>query len=241
MSSTNAALVKQENGGDDSFICSEDSNHPAQLICSLCRGFYNLGWVTGTGGGISIRERDHDHDHIFIAPSGVQKERLIPENMFVMDFASQSYLWQPSNLKPSACTPLFMAAFTKRNAGACIHTHSRAAVLCTLINKGNTFSIANIEQIKAIPKPSTNGYMSYFDTLTIPIIENTAHEEDLKDSLEQAIDEYPETCAVLVRRHGVYVWGDTVWKAKTQAESLDYLFHLAVEMVQLGMDPAGPI
>jgi methylthioribulose-1-phosphate dehydratase len=40
---------------------------------------------------------------------------------------------------------------------------------------------------------------------------------------------------------GRYVWGDTVWKAKTQAESLDYLFELAVKMVQLGLDPAGPI
>ena len=38
-----------------------------------------------------------------------------------------------------------------------------------------------------------------------------------------------------------YVWGDTVWKAKTQAESLDYLFELGVKMVQLGLDPAGPI
>lgn len=38
-----------------------------------------------------------------------------------------------------------------------------------------------------------------------------------------------------------YVWGDTVWKAKTQCESLDYLFQLAVKMMQLGLDPAGPI
>ncbi|KAL0639703.1 Methylthioribulose-1-phosphate dehydratase [Maublancomyces gigas] len=193
--------------------------------------------VTGTGGGISIRHAAH----IYLAPSGVQKERLHPSNMFVMDFASQTYLRRPLNLKPSACTPLFMAAFTKRGAGACIHTHSQAAVLCTLISKGRTFSIANIEQIKAIPRPSTGGYMGYFDTLTIPIIENTAHEEDLRDSLEKAMNEHPDTCAVLVRRHGVYVWGDTVWKAKTQCESLDYLFQLAVEMHKLGLDPAGSI
>lgn len=28
-------------------------------------------------------------------------------------------------------------------------------------------------------------------------------EEDLRDSLEKAIEEFPDTCAVLVRRHGV--------------------------------------
>lgn len=63
--------------------------------------------------------------------------------------------------------------------------------------------------------------MGFYDTLTIPIIENTAHEEDLTESLEKAMDAYPDTCAVLVRRHGVYVWGDSVWKAKTQCERYD--------------------
>lgn len=29
--------------------------HPRNLIPELCRQFYNLGWVTGTGGGISIK------------------------------------------------------------------------------------------------------------------------------------------------------------------------------------------
>lgn len=32
-----------------------------------------------------------------------------------------------------------------------------------------------------------------------------------------------------------YVWGDDVAKAKTQCESLDYLFQLAVEMHKLGL------
>lgn len=46
---------------------------------------------------------------------------------------------------------------------------------------------------------------------------------------------------LLVTGHGYltsdysYVWGDTVAKAKTQCESLDYLFQLAVEMHKLGI------
>ena len=44
----------------------------AELVCELCRQFYTLGWVSGTGGGISIRA----DEGIVMAPSGVQKERI---------------------------------------------------------------------------------------------------------------------------------------------------------------------
>lgn len=49
----------------------------------------------------------------------------------------------------------------------------------------------------------------------IPIIENTCFEADLEKSMADAIRDYPQTSAVLVRRHGVYVWGDTWEQAKT--------------------------
>lgn len=55
----------------------------------------------------------------------------------------------------------------------------------------------------------------YDDTLVVPIIENTPEERDLKDRMARAMDEYPDSCAVLVRRHGVYVWGESWEKAKT--------------------------
>lgn len=145
-----------------------------------------------------------------------------------------------------------MAAYTKRGAGCCIHTHSQWAVLVTLICEAGQqgskdyFAIKEIEQIKGISRGGTGsseiaeggrkiGNLGYFDTMKIPIIENTAHEEDLKDTLERAIEAWPETCAVLVRRHGLYVWGKDVAQAKTQCESLDYLFQLAVEMHKIGL------
>ena len=33
--------------------------------------------------------------------------------------------------------------------------------------------------------------------------------------MAEVIAQYPETSAILVRRHGVYVWGDTWQQAKT--------------------------
>lgn len=159
----------------DSLVTSSHPGHPANLICELCRKFYTLGWVTGTGGGTSIKE----HDHIFIAPSGVQKELMTPDNIFVLSHSTRQYLRKPQILKPSACTPLFLAAFD-RGAGCCIHTHSQWAVLVTLLverekGKDACFEISNIEQIKGLPKGrGKEGMLGFFDTLRIPIIENTA-------------------------------------------------------------------
>ncbi|ANB11705.1 methylthioribulose 1-phosphate dehydratase MDE1 [Sugiyamaella lignohabitans] len=163
-----------------------------------------------------------------------------PEDMFVMDLKTKEYVRKPQSYKPSACTPLFLAAYTMRNAGACIHTHSQSAVMATLLYD-KEFRIANIEQIKGIPKVVEAGNLSFFDTLVIPIIENTAEEEDLTPDLSKALVEYPGATAVLVRRHGIYVWGPTVTKAKIINECIHYLLDLAIEMRKFNIDPAGTI
>ncbi|RVX73246.1 Methylthioribulose-1-phosphate dehydratase [Exophiala mesophila] len=201
-----------DTNNNDQLVQSQDPDHPANLIPRLCRQFYTLGWVTGTGGGTSIRK----DDYVYIAPSGVQKELIQPENMFVLSWptpkyppSARNYVRKPFELKPSA--------FEK------------------LHGKDAPFEISNIEQIKGIPKGPGKGMLGFHDTLRIPIIENTPFEEDLTEWLEKAMDQYPDTYAVLVRRHGIYVWGDTPAKAKTQCESLDYLFQLAVEMHKLGL------
>ncbi|KAL7419481.1 Methylthioribulose-1-phosphate dehydratase [Cryptotrichosporon argae] len=222
-------------------VRSDDPEHPANLIPQLCREFYQLGWVTGTGGGISVRSKDI----VYLAPSGVQKERILPEHMFVLPFAQSSvpkpgsqrdFLRLPSKkgLSESQCTPLFWNAFTLRSAGACIHTHSQHAVLLTLLlpRDAKSFRISHQEMIKGVRLGGTGKTLAYYNTLEVPIIENTAREEDLTDSMAKAMDEFPDAAAILVRRHGVYVWGSTWESAKTQAECLDYLFEMATKMLQ---------
>ncbi|HYS55241.1 MAG TPA: methylthioribulose 1-phosphate dehydratase [Thermoanaerobaculia bacterium] len=200
----------------------------AALICELARQFYDLGWVTGTGGGICIREGDR----VLIAPSGVQKERMTPDQMFTFSIDG-TLLDGPRDpaLRPSECTSLFMAAIRLRDAGAVIHSHSMQAMIASLLFE-REFVISEIEMIKGIEG------MSFHDRLVVPIIENTARECDLTASLEAAIKAYPHTKAVLVRRHGVYVWGRDWVSAKTHAECYDYLFRAAAEMRRLGVSDA---
>jgi len=202
----------------------------ASLICELARQFYDLGWVTGTGGGICIREGER----VIVAPSGVQKERMSPEQMFTLSIDG-TLVDRPADaaLRPSECSSLFLAAIRLRNAGAVIHSHSIHAMLASLLFD-REFVISEIEMIKGIEG------MSYHDHLVVPIIDNTARECDLTASLEEAIVAYPKTQAVLVRRHGVYIWGRDWVHAKTQAECYDYLFRAAAEMRRLGIPTAAP-
>ena len=199
---------------------------PREIICELCRQFYDLGWVSGTGGGISVREGER----VYMAPSGVQKERLRPADLFVLDAQGEVIEAPAGDAKVSACAPLFYNAFRLRDAGAVLHSHSVNAMLATLLFE-DAFRVTHLEMMKGITG------VGYHDELVVPIIENTAHEHDLADSMAAAIEAYPQSHAVLVRRHGVYVWGEDWVKAKTHAECYDYLFQAAVQMRKLGFDP----
>lgn len=70
--------------------------------------------MSGTGGGISVKAGEH----IVMAPSGVQKERMQPDDMFVLD-SKGDVLHTPTAKPPpnrppklSECSPLFMAVST---------------------------------------------------------------------------------------------------------------------------------
>lgn len=188
-------------------------------ICELCRVFFDHGWVSGTGGGISIR----DGDRIFMAPSGVQKERLDPADIFTLSLSGE-ILTQPGHgLRVSACRPLFLAAYRLRNAGAVLHTHSLNAVLATRVS-GSVFRISGVEMQKGI-----EGFRND-EVLEVPIIENRPEEGELAQDMERAIGEFKRTQAVLVRGHGAYIWGRDWIQAKTQAECYDFLFDAAVRI-----------
>lgn len=217
-----------------------------ELICELCRQFYDLGWVSGTGGGISIR----GPEGIYMAPSGVQKERMRPEDIYLLDppglLDPQSHedprvLCPPADgsLKISECRPLFYNAYRLRDAGAVLHSHSVWSVLASKMFTGGAGShlgsLAGEFVCQGLEMQKGLRGVGCFDTVRVPIIHNTAREAQLTASMEAAMQAYPAVDAVLVAGHGVYVWGETWAQAKTQAECYDYLFRAVVEAHRLGI------
>lgn len=206
-----------------------------RIIVALCQRFYAQGWVSGTGGGISVRLGDR----VFMAPSGVQKEMIQPAWIYelTLDGDVVDGPGPETGFAVSQCRPLFLAAMKLRGAGAVIHSHSRAAVLATMLAelKGSSHvTLTHLEMLKGLKG------VGYVDMHRVPVINNTAHECDLADSLSAGITDNPFVHAILVKRHGMYVWGDDWLAAKRHAECYDELLGQAVEMHRLGIDAGQP-
>lgn len=230
-----------EQDSNDHMVLSDDPSHPANMVCSLSKQFYEKEWCVGTGGSIAIR--DDETGYCYVAPSGVQKELLKPQDLFVLDGNNKEadvFVRKPVGLKSSDCTPIFQMLFQNFNAGAIIHTHSPNAVLASLLYD-TVFQMSHVEQIKALPSERidmTNGKtmnLLFEETLKIPIIDNQNFEHELTGDLLEMCKKWPHGCAVIVRRHGIFVWGPSITKAKIYNESLDYLLGLAIKMRQLGI------
>jgi methylthioribulose-1-phosphate dehydratase len=206
-----------------------------RVIAALCRRFYALGWVSGTGGGVALRLGGR----VFMAPSGVQKEMIEPDWIFELDLDGDVVAAPDSarGFTVSQCRPLFLAAMRRRDAGAVVHSHSRNAVLASLLAEKlghRHITLTHLEMLKGLKG------VGYVDVHRVPVIANTAHECDLADSLTAAIDDNPAVHAVVVQRHGVYVWGDDWLAAKRHAECYDELFGQAVDMHRLGLNAGQP-
>ena len=208
------------------------------LVAQLCEAFYRAGWATGTGGGVSIRVGGPDEgrpSRVFVAPSGVQKEDLVGDDVFELDM-EQRVVAPPKTpgLRLSACTPLWYTVYALVPSARCvIHTHSMHAQMATLLDpteRAPALRVTHLEMLKGV------GNHAYDGVLELPIIDNRPSEDLLADQMAAAIRRYPKCNAVLVRRHGIYVWGDSWEQAKAQCESFDYLCESAVKMKAMGMD-----
>ncbi|WAR02153.1 MTNB-like protein [Mya arenaria] len=215
---------------------TSSEEHPRVVLPALCQKFYGLGWMYGTGGALSIK----CGDKLFTTPSGVNKDLVKGEDLFVttvdgVDIVGPS---PEKRLSKSTCTPLINAIYTKqKGVGAVYHLHNTGAVMVSMLSPGVEFRITHQKLIQGIKKSNSEKHFDYYDTLIVPIVENKSTEDEIVDSLLNAMRDYPETSAVIIRRHGMYVWGPTWQRAKGMAECYEYLFNVAVKMKQLGLDP----
>jgi methylthioribulose-1-phosphate dehydratase len=60
----------------------------------------------------------------------------------------------------------------------------------------------------------------------VPLLKNTQDYSVLSRELREALENYPDAHGVLLSRHGLYTWGQSVAEARRHLEALEFLFEV---------------
>ncbi|CAB3410207.1 unnamed protein product [Caenorhabditis bovis] len=212
-------------------VHNDESPMLIETFVELMKHFYNMGWMRGSGGAMGCISGNR----LMISPSSLQKERMKESDVYVYDLIKKALQQKPINrrITVSSCATLFTLIMHHTGSECVIHTHSKAANLITQLISGPTFEISHQEYIKGIYNPFSGHNLRYDDTLVIPIIDNKPSENQLLQPIAETLDGYPQTVAVLVRNHGLFVWGPTWEATKIMVECIDYLLDLSIDMIKL--------
>jgi methylthioribulose-1-phosphate dehydratase len=185
-------------------------------LCATARGCYARGWVPATSGNFSLRWGSR----IFITPTGLDKGKLIPEDLLEIDLDGSMH---GGKGKPSAETSLHTVIYRERvHARAILHVHTIWNTLLSgrFVAEGFV-SLSGYELLKGL-----SGVGTHEHTERVPIIENTQEYAPLAEKLKAVLHENGDAHGVLLSRHGLYTWGESVTEARRHLEVLEFLFEV---------------
>jgi L-ribulose-5-phosphate 4-epimerase len=196
--------------------------------CEANRVLPKTGLVDLTFGNVSVL--DAAAGVFAIKPSGVPYEKLKPADMVLVDLDGKIVA---GKLRPSSDTPTHRRLFRAfKDVRAIVHTHSRHAV-------------AFAQAAREIPNLGTT-HADYFDG-AVPLTRALTPVEISRDYewetgnviVERFKNLNPlDVPGVLVRHHGVFVWGASAKKALEAALALEAIAQMALWTLQLA--PAAP-
>ena len=195
-------------------------NETAETIVSLASAFHARGWMLGTSGNLSaVVEREPLR--LAITPSGADKGELAPNQILLIDQECQVLNALGGN--PSDESPLHVMIAQTKNAGAVLHTHSVWSTILSEKHSSNAvLELTGFEMLKGLRGVNTHLHREW-----IPIVDNSQDMTQLAQTLTDVLTISANAHAVLLRRHGLYTWGQDLKEAKRHVEILEFLFEVA--------------
>ena len=188
----------------------------AEALCAAGRRFDARGWVLGTSGNFSAVVARQPL-RLAITPSSAFKGELEPQQILEMNERAESL--SGGAARPSAEALLHVEIVRARNAGAVMHTHSIwSTLLSDVYGDDGALAIAGYEMLKGLDGVRTHAHREL-----IPIVENDQDIPRLAAAVRATLARHPAAHAFLLRRHGLYTWGDDLKEAVRHVEILEFL------------------
>lgn len=195
---------------------ADDFPELASNLAAIAKSFHARGWLLGTSGNLSTVVQ-REPLRLAMSPSGVDKGELTPDQMLTID--ENARIVNHDFGKPSDESLVHIRIVKERGAGAVLHTHSVwNTILSDLYAPKGGVTIAGYEMLKGLQGVSTHEHSE-----CLPIIDNSQDMPALAESIAQTLKEHPGAHGFLLRRHGLYSWGETLAQAKRHIEILEFL------------------
>jgi len=194
---------------------AEEGIEIATQLCEIGREFYQLGWVLGTSGNFStVLERQPLR--LAITASGVDKGALTANEILQIDGSGAVI---EGKGKPSAETSLHLVIVQLLGANAVLHTHSVwSSIVSDSFATDSGVKIEDYEMLKGLQGVTTHQHTEW-----LPIIENSQDYTQLSQTVATILKEHPDAHGFILRRHGLYTWGEDLRAAKRHVEILEFL------------------
>lgn len=185
-------------------------------LAAVAKGFHARGWLLGTSGNLSAVVQ-REPLRLAMSPSGVDKGELSPEQLLAID--ENARIVSAHGGKPSDESLLHLRIVKERDAGAVLHTHSVwNTILSDLFAAEGGVTIDGYEMLKGLQGVRTHEHMEF-----LPIIENSQDMPALAELVGKTLNEHEAAHGFLLRRHGLYSWGQTLAEARRHIEILEFL------------------
>ena len=187
-------------------------------LIEIARDFHARGWMAGTAGNLSAREHDGS---FWITASGKPKGRLEESDFLLVAIADGNIIEHTGNNKPSAETAIHRAVYQCfPDAHACLHVHTVDASLAAARAPADADSLPlpPIEMLKGL------GIWDEHPQVSLPLFENFLDVAKIAAAIGTRFKQSPpQIPALMVRGHGITVWGGNLQEAYNRVEVMEFI------------------
>lgn len=199
-----------------------DQLEPRAALAEIAREFYRRGWMPGTAGNLSARADENTVPGFWITASGVPKGQLDTSDFLLVSAREDSVIErQRPAQKPSAETSIHRAIYRVfPQARACLHVHSVDA--CIAVSRVPSAVTA----LRLPPLEVLKGFDLWEENpqIDLPVFENWLDVPRIARDVEQRFASMPPRIgALVIRDHGVTVWGESLQQAFNRVEVVEFI------------------
>ena len=191
-------------------------------IAQVIRNYHSIGWSPATSTNYSFRD---EKNQIWVSRSGVDKSEFKSDDFIKINSRGEA-IEEFFNIKPSAETLIHCFIYQMfPETKVILHSHGINPVLISSIEKTDV-SFEGFEVQKGF-----EGQTTHLNQIRIPILDNSQEMSFFEKELVYKRSQLTNHCFI-IRKHGTYSWGKSLFEAKRHLETLDYLCECKLKMIK---------